>query len=34
MSLYRSSCHVQLPGNFVIVTTLQEQFDDLPLPRT
>jgi hypothetical protein len=26
--------HIQLPGDFVVVAALQEQFYDLPLSRT
>jgi hypothetical protein len=34
MGLDGAPGHIQLLGNFVIVAALQEQFDDLLLPRT
>jgi hypothetical protein len=34
MRLDGPSRHIQLPGDFVVVAALQEQFDDLPLSRT
>jgi hypothetical protein len=34
MRFDRASRHIQLPGDFVIVAALQEQFDDLPLSWT
>jgi hypothetical protein len=34
MRFDRSPRHIQLPGDFVVVAALQEQFDDLPLSWT
>ncbi len=34
MSLYRSARHLELAGDFGIVTALQKQFDDLLLARS
>jgi hypothetical protein len=36
MGLHRSTSHIELSSDFVVVATLQEQFDDLlfALPQT
>jgi len=34
MRFHSSACHLQLSCNFGVITTLQEQFDDLLFART
>ena len=33
MCLHGSTCHVQLPSDFVVIAALQQQLDNLLLPK-
>ena len=34
MRFYRALGHVQIPSDFRVVASLEQQFDDLPFPRS